>query len=75
MGRAQNQQRRVIPVAQQRATLNTTPNVAFAQNVETQDSATNIAGNVAPWVYPPSAPIGGGIEDYRSPKRNQAPDS
>lgn len=39
-----------------------------AENITTVDSAANIAGDVAPWVSQDRAAIGGGIEDYRSPK-------
>lgn len=34
----------------------------------TKDGSVNIAGDVVEWTYPDRAPIGGGIEDPKSPK-------
>ena len=67
MSRSQTNQRRAKSEASQRAGTDASANQP-APYITTTDSAKNIAGDVVDYYYPDRAPIGGGIEDPRSPK-------
>jgi hypothetical protein len=67
MSRSQVNQRRAKGIAGQRASTDASANQP-APYITTADSAKNIAGDVVDFYYPDRAPIGGGIEDPRSPK-------